>query len=387
MLDKNVIVPCIDWFRGIVPVQNVYNFVKELEKIDNRLAFENFVCDGRSKLNFKNCWRHIEVPSLSFSFNPTEESLSCLMASDTHNNKGILFELTGDAIRYLGSDVLKHILTYIHSLGTKCTRIDYALDFFDKDNEIVPLMQEGCKNFMNPIPNEVTVSGKIKRSPTNIMIYLNCYPRIDKKKFEALNLPIPVIEESINYNLGNHGSDHGMFRLYDKQYETLYGRNKSRASELMKGNGYWYRAELELHNGTDVPWANDSFHNLVVNDFQLYSVIGHTFDMWFAFKIRDFKSSKHSSCVVWDEFISELIATIHFVQLVHSKYVNRDTEYYWNQIIHNSTWLSLLLDISDLDPVRWSEILNAGRVRRQSETKYKLKYGSVEVAASLGVRL
>lgn len=373
MLDKNVIVPCIDWFRGIVPVQNVYNFVKELEKIDNRLAFENFVCDGRSKLNFKNCWRHIEVPSLSFSFNPTEESLSCLMASDTHNNKGILFELTGDAIRYLGSDVLKHILTYIHSLGTKCTRIDYALDFFDKDNEIVPLMQEGCNNFIAPRTKEITVSGKFKRCPSNWQMYVNVYPKTS--------------ERTVNYNLGNHGSDHGMFRLYDKRYETLFGRHKNRAAEMLEGRDYWYRAELELHNGT-ILWANDSFHNLVANDFQLYSVIGHTFDMWFAFKILVYSNrTEFNDIDLWESFISELKSTIHFVQLVHSKYVNRDTEYYWNQIIHNSTWLSLLLDISDLDPVRWSEILNAGRVRRQSETKYKLKYGSVEVAASLGVRL
>lgn len=378
MLDKKNMVPCIDWFRGVVPEQNIFNFVKGLAKLDARLEFKNFVCDGRAKLNFKNCWRHTEVPSLSFSFNPEYESLSCLTASDTHNNKGILFELSGDAIRYLGSDVLQKVLVYLHSLNCKCTRIDYALDFFDKDNEIVPLIQEGCRNFMNPIPNEVTVSGKIKRCPSNWQMYINAYPRIDKDKFKSNNLPIPVIEESINYTLGNHGSDHGMFRLYDKQYETLYGRNKSRASELMKGNGYWYRAELELHNGTDVPWANDSFHNLVINNFQLYSVIGHTFDMWFAFKIRDFKSSKHSPCFVWDEFISELIECIHFVQLVHQKFINRDAEYAWAQIQHNSTWLSYLNDIGSLDPERLANILNEGRARRLSEAKYKLKYGYVD---------
>lgn len=373
MLDKSTMVPCIDWFRGIVPVQNVYTFVKELEKIDSRLAFENFICDGRSKLNFRNCWRHIEVPSLSFSFNPEEESLSCLMASETHNNKGILFELTGDAIRYLGSDILKYVLKYLYSLGTKCTRIDYALDFFDKDNEIVPLMQEGCRNFMNPKTRDITVSGKIKRCPSNWQMYINAYPKA---------------EETVNFTLGNHGSDHGMFRLYDKKFELLYGRHKERAAEMLEGRDYWYRAELELHNGKEIPWANDSFNHLVSCDFNIYAIIGHSFDMWFAFKIRDFESdTTYSAISLWDEFISELMSTIHFVQLVHSKYVNRDTEYYWNQIIHNSTWLSLLLDISDLDPARWTEILEAGRVRRQSETKYKLKYGSVEAAASLGVRL
>lgn len=364
MLDKSTMVPCIDWFRGIVPVQNVYTFVKELEKIDKRLAFENFVCDGRSKLNFKNCWRHIEVPSLSFSFNPEEESLSCLMASETHNNKGILFELTGDAIRYLGSDILKYVLKYLHSLGTKCTRIDYALDFFDKDNEIVPLMQEGCNNFIAPQTRDITVSGNIKRCPSNWQMYVNVYPKSS--------------ERTVNYTLGNHGSDHGMFRLYDKKFELLYGRHKERAVEMLDGRDYWYRAELELHNG-QILWANDSFHNLVVNDFQLYSVIGHTFDMWFAFKIRNFTSeTSYSDIDLWETFISELKSTIHFVQLVHQKFVETNSEKAWSLIQHFSVFLSLLNDVGSTDTERLKSILDFARVRRLSEAKYQLKYGSID---------
>ena len=102
MIDKENIKACVDWFRCIVPVSEVKPFVKELEHIDYRLALDNFLCDGRSKLNYRNCWRHNEVPSLSFSFNPAEDSLSCLTCSDSNANYGILFELSGDAIRYLG---------------------------------------------------------------------------------------------------------------------------------------------------------------------------------------------------------------------------------------------------------------------------------------------
>lgn len=364
MFDKEKIVPCIDWFRGIVPITDVDKFCFELAQIDERLALNNFVCDGRSKLNFKNCWRHNDVPSLSFSFNPQDEGLSCLFASDTHNNSGVLFELTGDAIRFLGSDVLKNVLTYFHSLGTKCTRIDYALDFFDKDNDIVPLMQEGCSNFMNPGTRDITVSGKIKRCPSNLQIYINSYPKEPA---------------TMNYTLGNHGSDHGMFRLYDKRFETLYGRNRQRAQELMKGDGtYWYRAELELHNGKEVPWANDSFSHLVVSDFNIYAVIGHTFDSWFGFKIREFASdTTYLDIELWEEFVAELKQCIHFVELVHQKFVARNQEYCWNQIIHNSVWLSTLLDVAQNDMERLKTILEAARVRRGSESKYLLKYGSI----------
>lgn len=364
MLDKKNMVPCIDWFRGIVPEQNVFYFVKGLAKLDARLEFKNFVCDGRAKLNFKNCWRHTEVPSLSFSFNPEYESLSCLTASDTHNNKGILFELSGDAIRYLGSDALQKVLVYLHGLNCKCTRIDYALDFFDKDNEIVPLMQEGCRNFMNPKTRDITVSGKIKRCPSNWQMYINAYPGAD---------------ETVNFTLGNHGSDHGMFRLYDKKFELLYGRHRSRAAEMLAGRDYWYRAELELHNGKDIPWANESFHNLVINNFQLYSLIGHTFDMWFSFRILVYSNrTEFNSISLWEEFISELKSTIHFVQSVVEKFVPRDESHAWVQIQHNSTWLSYLNDIGSLDPERLSNILNEGRARRLSESKYRLKYGYVD---------
>lgn len=231
MLDKKNIVPCVDWFRGIVYTSDVKSFVDGLFMIDRRLSIDAFVCDGRAKLNFSNCWRHIEVPSLSFSFNPAFDSISCFEASLTHNNSGILFELSGDAIRYLGSDSLTRVLRYLHKQGCKCTRIDYALDFFDKDNDIVPIMQRGLSNFINPVPKDLSVCGKLKRSSSNFKCYINYYPRINKAKFIQNNLPFPSIDITYNYTLGNHGSDHGMFRLYDKQYETLYGRNRSRASE------------------------------------------------------------------------------------------------------------------------------------------------------------
>ena len=151
---------------------------------------------------------------------------------------------------------------------------------------------------MNPKKGDITISGKIKRCPSNFQCYINAYPGGPS---------------SVNYVLCNHGSDHGMFRLYDKQYETLYGRHKSRAAELMQGDGYWYRAEIELHNGYTL-WANESFYNLLNCDFNLYSIIGKSFDDWFAVRVRDFDvGTFYSSSMSWDSFVGELIDCIHFV--------------------------------------------------------------------------
>lgn len=360
MFDKNTIVPCVDWFRGIVPIDDVKEFCRHLEEIDERLKFDNFDYDGRSMLNFKKRYLHVEVPSLTFAFNPINEDEDCLYADPNHNNKHILFSLSGDAIRYLGSDSLRTLLYWLHSVGTKCTRIDFALDFFDKDNDIVPLMQEGCKNFMNPGTRDITVAGRIKRTPSNYQCFINAYPGG---------------EPTVNYTLGNHGSDHGMFRLYDKKFETLFGRNKKFAYEILEGRDYWYRAELELHNGKDIPWANDAFSHLISADFNLYAVFGHCIDSWFSFKVLCYANrTEYVEDDTWEAFIDDLVSCIHFVQLVHTKYVNRDTEYFWAQLQHNSVWLSALSKLALIDPARYRSILQEGLHKRTTIPKHKQKY-------------
>lgn len=364
MLDKNNIVPCVDWFRGVLPISCVDTFLHDMYCIDERLNFDMFVDSGRQLLNFSKRFCHVEVPSLTFAFNPDYSSDNPEMtASLTHQNSGILVSLSGDAIRYLGADSLRLLLQLFHFYDVKCTRIDYALDFYDPENLIVPLMQEGCKNFLNPGTRDVTVSGKIKRCTSNWQCFLN----------EAPGYPT-----TFNYTLGNHGSDHGMFRLYDKFFEVSYGRHSDRADELLQGHQYWYRAEIELHNAKDAWWANESFYNLVKNDFNIYAIIGYAFDMWFAFKVKRFESnSLYDDIDLWNEFVSELVSNIHFVELVKQPFVTRDCEHIWKEIKRMSKYLSILEDVGGLDPGRWQSILTAARSERDSNSHYKLKYGSI----------
>lgn len=301
MLDRNNIVPCVDWFRGIVPIDDVREFCAHLEQIDERLKLDNFVCDGRSMLNFKKRYCHLDVPSLTFAFNPIDElDEGCLYANPNHNNKHILFSLSGDAIRYLGHETLKTLLFWLHSVNTKCTRIDLALDFFKKDDEIVWIMLEGCKNFIAPSKLALTIKGKLKRSPVNWKCYVNRYPDGT---------------ESYGYDIGNHGSDHGMFRIYDKKYETLYGRNRSRSQEMLHGRDYWYRAELELHNAPNsVNWANQALQYLVDSDFNIYAAFGQCMSEFISFEfVLNSDAGHYTDCETWNEFIRNLIANVHFV--------------------------------------------------------------------------
>lgn len=310
ILDKKNMVPSIDWFRGVVKMDNIRTFCDNMAEIDDRLKFENFVYDGRSMLNFKKRYLHLQVPSLTFAFNPVDEfDNNCVSCNLNHNNKYILVSFSGDAIRYLGSDTLKKLFIMFKNVGVHVTRLDLALDFFDKDNDVVPFMQKGLSNFLCPSNDALTVRG-LNRIPSNYKCYVNQYLNDnDNKKGKT----------TFSYSLGHHGSNHGMFRLYDKFYEVKYGRHSERADEMLSGRKYWYRAELELHHSREVPWADDAFNYLIISNFNLYAVYGQCLSDFISFdvvsEIYNYGRNdiRYIDCSDWLEFIEELKQTIHFV--------------------------------------------------------------------------
>ena len=100
--------------------------------------------------------------------------------------------------------------------------------------------------------------------------------------------------------------------------------------------------------------------------------------MWFSFKIRRFESSKiYDDVDLWNDFVSELVSIILFVELVKQPFVTRDLEHLWKEIKRMSKYLSILEDVGGLDPGRWQDILSAARSERDSNLNYKLKYGSI----------
>lgn len=364
MIDKKTMVPCVDWFRGIVDIDDVSRFCDLLESVDCRLKFDNFVSDGRSMLNFGRRYCHVEVPSLTFAFNPIDPfDPECLIADPYANNKHILFSLSGDAIRYLGSDTLLGIFRLLFKIGCKCTRIDFALDFFDPQNKIVPLMQEGLENFIAPQKGVIVASSKMKRDPVNWKCYINRYPDGSR---------------TVGYDLGNHGSNHGMLRLYDKRYETLYGRHRNRSEAMLKGREYWYRAELELHNGRENLWADDAFTLFCCNNFNLYAIFGRTLSEFVSFCYVKFVSDGSFSVVdEWDEFIQSLVGVIHFVELVREKFIPKDLEYHWSMAKHYSSMLSAFLDLARTDRRRFNALISEGREKRLQSPDKQIRYYAI----------
>lgn len=307
---ENYCSTCVDWLRGVVPVTDVNKFVDGLSRLDARLSSENFLEYGAQMLNYKVRYVHKDVQSLTFGFNPITIAVdgSYPLAADKtqHNNPYVLFSLSGDAIRYLGDKTLKKVFKYLYGLQFVCTRIDYALDITDSTNHIVPLLSEALENFILPEPGELTIKAHIKRTPKNMQIHQYKYPLgSDCAGYEFKN-----------YTLGHHGSAHGMFRLYNKHFECLYGRNARIGEQLLNGRDYWWRAELELHNNNKMPWAFNSFNSLVENDFAVAVALGNGlndfFDLVYAYH-DDRRMDLSKSCIEWDEFINWLSNSMHLV--------------------------------------------------------------------------
>lgn len=363
---------CIDWLRGVVKLQYVDEFVRDLEKIDSRLSWDNFEeWTGGGLLNYSRRFVHREVPSIAFAFNPKEEGSLIAVSEDQDTEKKrnpyILFSLSGDALRYIGDKSLKEICKYLYQNEFVCTRIDYALDIFKGAESIVELFSGALENFMNPQIGETAIKTQIKRVPGNLQIHQYSYPKGETFK---------------NYTLGNHGSDHGMFRLYNKHFECLYGRNKKIGEQLLDGRDYWWRAEIELHNSNWRLWAAESFNNLVLQGFPITSCWANAMDKYFTIIFVKNKSQLNNLSIAvmvpeWEEFIAYLYNNIDFVQLVREKYVSDDavTLLNWADNMRKPLFV-LLCVILDKCPGILDDILARAQYEmwEKSQRRQKQKY-------------
>lgn len=366
--DKNTMIPCIDWFRGILPVDDVMSLFDNMSSIDSRLDFSNFEKLDLCFLNFRQRYVYRDLPSFIIAFNPVADSYPhCMVADMNCRNKGIMINFSGDVIRFLGHDTLVNLFKLFNNAGVKCTRLDLALDFFDKDNSVVPLFLEGFSNFIAPSHKGcLIVKGGFKRSPSNLKKYVNVYEDGS---------------ETFNYTLGNHASEHGMIRLYDKFYETKYGRNRKIADQILNGRSYWYRCEVELHNSRSVDWACQGFNYLIQSNFNLSATYGQCLSEFISVSILDSVATSvlnlFSACSEWEQFIIELQSSIHFVQLVREKFIAKDLSYYWDLASNYSTLISVFRDLQTLDPGKFADIVKSGRNKRRTDPLKKIKYSCV----------
>lgn len=349
----------VDWLRGVVCQTDVNAFLHYLEKIDSRLSFDNFKYEGRGMLNFRHRFSHVECPSLCFSFNsahpmfnPEDPTtfLACekgigelvdgqlVFAPGTDRNPYILVNFSGDAIRFLGAESFKKICYKLYHSRFDCTRLDLALDFFDKNNKFVPMLQDALSHFVNPKRFDITIKSQFERHPKNIKCWQNVYED-------------GTVTSS--YTLGNHGSNHGMFRLYDKKHEILYGRHSDRSTEMLKGRNYWYRAELELHRSDRKAWAGIAFKSLIESDFNVWNCYGNSIKSFFNVISLVYDNLHHinlsDNTSLWDYFL-EFACSIDFVEFAVEKFVHNEFDKAMRALYHFKKQILMFLKLEELHP-------------------------------------
>lgn len=240
---------CIDFITFRMDCRSYNSFIEEfgqlLDKDDriypiSALRFYNHAeCVNNSRSIY---W---EYDLVSDYVTTTDDDSICLADTCFTNNYGIFVNISGEGIRKIGQKKLLYWLFFMDDkYGVKCTRIDLALDTFQPDNDIVPLILLACDNKLQNKDKDVT----IKKART-VKIISN-YNKFDKSK-------------SISAYIGSRGSS--MVRVYDKRYE-----------ELSKGfdvpSSYWYRIEVECRNPHNSKYQlADTVFKSLKNDMPLNS--------------------------------------------------------------------------------------------------------------------
>lgn len=235
-----------------------------------------------SKKNVKYKLENIMLPA----FEPTD---------DESYNQHFYISVSGDGLRYLRENNLYvPFLRVLRLFDFHCTRLDIALDIYDEKNGIVDLID---RSFMfEKDVSDTMVTTHMSRC-SNIRRYTNAYP--DRRNSFALSF-------------GDHGSFSGMFRLYDKLHEMLFGPSSRITKEYVKDLNYWYRFELEAHS--DFAW---SLFNYIVDECEFNLAPSFVLISDRLFKLRtanwsDSTTSRYEINEFYASFLSYIIQNIEF---------------------------------------------------------------------------
>ena len=318
----------IDYIQGTLPFYNVDNFFKQLENIDKDFSIENFelwssgmyfyatrlVWFGEPLFNI--CWN----PYVDFEDEPVgykrrlfyhkgiKSSLSIPLYAEPKNenepnNHGIFIKISGLGLQKINEipGRLEILLSWLFNNGFTATRIDFALDIFDKENFVVPLVTNAFQNAVVRKPHEETISSCMRRTNDNIKIF-----KLGDNFREN-------VRDIYNISFGNHGSSSSMFRIYDKWIELKEDKNRN-YEEILKqkcgSDDYWYRLEIECHGEK----AARYFKQVMLGELCLYNAWAWAVDEMFRIKVsRTAKTDARGllPCNVWDEFINLLKEDIH----------------------------------------------------------------------------
>ena len=356
----------VDWVNVTVQCQDVHTLIRKLcKKCCLERSEWQFVPDGGLHwYKHKMVYTLAGKASITLSYNLDEWGLVPLKGDAQQN--GILVSISGDGCRYLDTHHLegglRRFLCVLNEYDCNCTRLDAAMDIFDKDNPIVPLFTEFALRAYDFEPDgHLMIKGNMNR--------VNGYVRY-----------MPVYDPDVsaftsNVYIGDRTSSKGHCCVYNKKVEVLTGRHKKRADQMLADAGvtdYWYRVEYRAKN---YKLANTCFQKLVSENSSAMDAFYYLADNMFTFVDLSEKMNNISRCevnVVWINFlgwVKEHLKNAHFVQLTAQRYINTSVDDTVRWMERMTVLLAKIKCISDRDPDLYSRLCKDGieRLRTRSE--------------------
>lgn len=363
-----------DWLNVVVDVPDLSGFISDLCSAANLVESEFVPMDkGQNFYKYSLSYRLIGYSSFTLSFSPDSLGRIPTSYSEEHPQHGILVSVSGDACRYLRnvSKSWTSFVRFLYSLPHTATRVDMAMDIFDRLNPIVPLFQDFSKVAYTLEKGQIAIKGLFRKPG-----YVRYIPVYDPDEGCYTD----------NVYIGDRTSSRGHCVVYNKKEEIRQGRLSSMAQEIFDSVGmtdnYWYRVEYRAKKGL----ADSVFANLACStDMDAFYSLAENL---FCFVVLKYSGISHISQVdvvtVWNDFLlwMQQHKTIYFVEYHKSTqtYVPADGKRAINWLQRMSVFVAYLSMIEHYMPYlaedlrrRGSEKLRtSGRQRRIDEDMFSI---------------
>lgn len=337
----------VDWLNVRLDCDNlnllllkIFNVFPEIDISDWQIR-DSGVCFYKEGIYLPE----VGYSSVVISFNRDENGNIINAYSDDVTTYGILVSISGDGCRYINSlheNGFVDLLKVFEPFNPHCSRIDIACDIFDKENQIVPMLQTFCDFAYDRENALIDFNCNLHRKPG--WVTANLVYDDDVKDFTR------------NITIGGRSCKKGTVQLYNKKVEVQTSRLSDRSEAIFNSLGnpdYWWRLEYRCKS-----FAQRVYDTLVQSKsiYNAFLVAANDMGTFVIPKYGIYEINKADPCIEWVAFLdfvlklSEKVFIKYNSPLVNIPYVGSELErikkFHRKQIYANDciNFLLLMLD-------------------------------------------
>lgn len=292
---------------------------------------------------------------------------------------GVLVSISGDGCRYFESCTdggFIKLLDVFSPFNPVCTRIDIACDIFDKDNQLVPMLQLFTDFAYNREEAPVDFNCNLERKPG----WVNCNLVYDSD----------VNDFTRNVTIGGRSSKKGTLQLYNKKVEVSQSRLSQYSDAIFNSVGctdYWWRLEYRCKS-----FAQKVYDTLAQskNIYQTFLCAANNMGAFVIPYCSVSHISQADTCIEWAAFLAFVLSLVgdnvycvQFTPPVAVPYVGSELDkvkrFHSEQITSNDSinFLLLMLD-SEYRRSIWNKVstnLLTNKKLKPALNELRIKYG------------